>query len=290
MNKLEINSIVVKNLSVTYSNGHRALKDISFSLRGGTICGLVGINGSGKSSLFKAIMGLVKHSIGTVKINGQTPQKVLKACLIAYVPQVEEVDWNFPILVEDLVMMGRYGYMNILRIPKARDFKVVDSALKKMDILDLKKRQIGELSGGQKKRAFLARALAQEAEIILLDEPFNGIDVKTEESIIKILLRLKKQGKLLLVSTHNLGSIPHFCDQVLLINQSLQAAGSIKTVFTAENLNKTFGGMLRNIQISQGDLHKDEDSRHLNVFTDDERALIFYGENQKQKLINKKKK
>ena len=153
-----------------------------------------------------------------------------------------------------------------------------------------KKTQIGELSGGQKKRIFIARTLAQNAKIILLDEPFTGIDVNTENAIIDIVKDLKKQGCLILISTHNLGSIPNFCNKVLLINKTIIATGATETTFTQENLQKTFGGMLRNTNLASGDLHKDKDSRQINVITDDEQPLIFYGEQSKQNIIKKNKK
>src|SRR5690606_20047653 len=146
----------------------------------GTIAGLVGINGSGKSTLFKAIMGFISPSAGEVRIAGLTAREAQRRKLIAYVPQSEEVDWNFAVLVEDVVMMGRYGHMGFLRIPSAGDRRKVDEALDRVGMAGFRHRQIGELSGGQKKRVFLARALAQEGKVILLDEPFTGVDVTTE--------------------------------------------------------------------------------------------------------------
>ena len=270
-------SIAAKNVTVTYGNGHVALKDVTFTLQAGTICGLVGVNGSGKSTLFKAIMGFVRPTAGEVRIAGLAVDDALKRNLVAYVPQSEDVDWNFPVLVEDVVMMGRYGHMGFLRIASEQDRRKVDEALARVGMADFRKRQIGELSGGQKKRVFLARALAQESRIILLDEPFTGVDVKTETAIVDLLRDLRARGHLMLVSTHNLGSVPDFCDQVVLINRVLLAAGPTRETFTQANLEKAFGGVLRHFKLAGSDLHDDDDRRAVTVLTDDERALVFYG-------------
>ncbi|OCG49165.1 iron ABC transporter permease [Gilliamella sp. Choc5-1] len=268
----------VDDITVTYNNGHTAIYDASFNLNGGTICALVGINGSGKSTLFKSIMGMVRPTRGRVTFNNLSVKQALKQNIIAYVPQTEEVDWDFPVLVSDVVMMGRYGHMSFLRIPSKEDKKQVDIALERVNMLDFKHRQIGELSGGQKKRVFLARALAQQGKVLLLDEPFTGVDVKTENAIIDLLKDLREEGHLILVSTHNLGSVPEFCDQVVLINQTVLAFGPTKTTFTPQNLMTTFGGALRYLSLSGEKLHDDEDPRKVSILTDDERAAIFYGE------------
>lgn len=277
-------SIVVEDVAVVYGNGHRAIFDVNFRLDPGTICGLVGVNGSGKSTLFKSIMGLVNPTSGTIKIDNMAIKEALRANKIAYVPQTEEVDWNFPVLVEDVVMMGRYGKMGFLRIPSKIDHQKVDEALARVDLTDFRKRQIGELSGGQKKRVFLARALAQESRILLLDEPFTGVDLKTEDSIIELLISLREENYLMLVSTHNLGSIPEFCDQVILLNQTVLAQGPTETTYTQENLTHTFGGVLREISLKGDHLHNDDDPRHLTVLTDDERPAVFYGCTETQEL------
>lgn len=235
-------SINLNNVTVAY-NGKVALNGVNLALKSGSICGLVGMNGSGKSTLFKTIMGFLKPQQGQVFVNHQPIKKVQKQNLIAYVPQTEEVDWNFPVSVWDVVMMGRYGYMNFMRIPSLKDKQIVTESLEKLQILEYQKRQIGELSGGQKKRAFLARALAQKADIILLDEPFNGVDVKTERAIIDLLVELRELGKTILISTHDLESIGTFCDQVILVNKTVLAYGAIQDVFTEENLTRTFDGM-----------------------------------------------
>ena len=218
-------ALSVRGVTVTYANGHTALKDASFEVGGSTICALVGVNGSGKSTLFKAIMGFVEPVAGEVRICGLAVREALKRGVVAYVPQSEEVDWDFPVLVEDVVLMGRYGHMGFLRIASREDKRMVDVALERVGLTDYRKRQIGELSGGQRKRVFLARALAQDARIILLDEPFTGIDVKTEGAIIALLRELKDAGRTMLVSTHNLGSVPDFCDEVVLVRNALIAAG-----------------------------------------------------------------
>jgi len=264
----------VESVSVAYSNGHRALHDASFQLQGGTICALVGVNGSGKSTLFKSIMGFIRPDRGAVRINGRPVRDALRENLVAYVPQSEEVDWQFPVNVTDVAMMGRYGTMNFLRIPRAADKVAVEESLRRVSMWDFRDRQIGELSGGQKKRVFLARALAQGARIILLDEPFTGVDVKTEEAIITLLRELRETGCIILVSTHNLGSVPEFCDQVVLINRTVLAYGPTVEVFTEQNLTKAFGGVLRQFHFEESTI-QDHDGRAVRVLTDDERPLVF---------------
>lgn len=273
-------SIAVRQLDVTYANGLTAVRDASFELDPGTICGLVGVNGSGKSTIFKAIMGFVQPSAGEVRLCGLPVREALKKNIVAYVPQSEDVDWNFPVLVETVVMMGRYGHMNFLRMPSRADRYKVDEALERVGMSEYRQRQIGELSGGQKKRVFLARSLAQEGRIILLDEPFTGIDVKTETAIISLLRELRASGHLILVSTHNLGSVPEFCDRVVLINRTVLASGPTAEVFTQANLERAFGGVLRNFQLGGRALHDDDDTRRITVLTDDERPVVFYGEPQ----------
>ena len=272
-------SMSVRNLSVTYNNGFTAVHDVSFVLDPGNICALVGVNGSGKSTIFRAIMGFVLPSAGEVRLCGLTVDEAAKRNIVAYVPQSEDVDWNFPVLVETVVMMGRYGHMNFLRMPSRTDRYKVDEALERVGMSVYRHRQIGELSGGQKKRVFLARALAQEARIVLLDEPFTGIDVKTEAAIISLLRELRGSGHLMLVSTHNLGSVPDFCDEVILLaDRTVLAAGPTAEVFTQRNLERAFGGVLRNFELRGRALHDDDDNRGVTVLTDDERPLVFYGD------------
>ena len=185
--------IKATDVTVTYRNGHTALYDASFEIPRGTITALVGVNGAGKSTLFKAIMGFVPAAQGQITLLGKTVKQALRENLVAYVPQSEEVDWAFPVLVQDVVMMGRYGHMGFLRRPKAADHAAVDDALRRVNMTDFRHRQIGELSGGQRKRVFLARALAQNGQVILLDEPFTGVDVKTEDQIIDLLRELRDE-------------------------------------------------------------------------------------------------
>lgn len=271
--------LTVNGVTVTYRNGHTALRNASFSIPKGTITALVGINGAGKSTIFKAIMGFVPLAAGTVSIFGEPASAALKRNLVAYVPQAEEVDWSFPVLVEDVVMMGRYGHMNFFRIPTKHDHRMVEEALARVNMLDYRKRQIGELSGGQKKRVFLARALAQEGKVILLDEPFTGVDVTTEEQIIALLKSLRDEGRIMLVSTHNLGSVPDFCDRAVFVKGTVIASGKTKDTFTEANLQAAFGGSLRHFILGGADLHDDADPRHLKVITDDERPFVIYGQN-----------
>ena len=270
--------INAENLTVAYRNGNVALDHATFQIPTSTICALVGINGSGKSTLFKAIMGFVPLASGSVSVLGQDTGKGLQRNTIAYVPQNEEVDWNFPVLVEDVVMMGRYGHMGLLRRPSRTDKNKVDAALERVGMTDYRQRQIGELSGGQKKRVFLARALAQEGKIILLDEPFTGVDVNTEDAIIALLRSLRDEGRVILVSTHNLGSVPQFCDQVVLINRTVLDFGETEAVFTQENLQRAFGGTLRFHVLGGPELHDDDDQRQVTVITDDERPFVLYGD------------
>ena len=276
--------IVAKDVTVTYRNGHTALRHANFSIPTGTITALVGVNGSGKSTLFKSIMGFVPVAAGEVTILGMSVREALKKNLVAYVPQAEEVDWSFPVLVEDVVMMGRYGHMNWLRIPSKHDHAMVEQALTRVNMLDFRKRQIGELSGGQRKRVFLARALAQEGQVILLDEPFTGVDVTTEDQIIDLLKVLRDEGRVMLVSTHNLGSVTDFCDRTILVKGTVIAAGPTAETFTEANLEKAFGGVLRHFILGGTDLHDDEDKRSIKVITDDERPFVIYGERPEEKV------
>jgi manganese/iron transport system ATP-binding protein len=262
--------IAVEGATVTYRNGHTALRDASFSIPTGTITALVGVNGSGKSTLFKAIMGFVRASRGTIRVLGLPVEQALKKNLVAYVPQSEDVDWNFPVLVEDVVMMGRYGHMNLMRIPRAADRQAVDAALERVGMSAMRKRQIGELSGGQRKRVFLARALAQDGRVILLDEPFTGVDVQTEAAIIELLRGLRDEGRVMLVSTHNLGSVPEFCDRAVLLNRTVLAHGPTRETFTRANLEKTFGGVLRHVV-----LDADSGGGSIDILTDDESPLLL---------------
>ena len=199
-------------------------------------------------------MGFVNPATGRILINGLPIRKVQKSGFVAYVPQSEEVDWNFPVSVYDVVMMGRYGYMNLLRIPRSIDKQAVRESLERVEMWPMRDRQIGELSGGQKKRTFFARALAQRGTVLLLDEPFAGVDVKTEKMMINLLIELRKTGHTILVSTHDLASITTFCDQVVLINRTILAYGDTAEVFTEENLTHTFGGSVGDLPFAKSRL------------------------------------
>ena len=273
--------ICARDVTVTYRNGHTAMWNASFKIPCGTVTALVGVNGSGKSTLFKAIMGFVPVARGEISILGMGVREALRKNLVAYVPQAEEVDWAFPVLVEDVVMMGRYGHMGFLRRPRATDHAKVDEALRRVNMQDFRHRQIGELSGGQRKRVFLARALAQDSQVILLDEPFTGVDVKTEEQIIALLRELRAEGRVMLVSTHNLGSVPEFCDRTVFVKGTVLRYGPTETTFTRENLEEAFGGVLRHFTLGGSDLHDDEDARSVTILTDDERPFVQYGDQTK---------
>ena len=274
----EEEGISASDVTVTYPNGHTALRHASFTIPKGTVTALVGVNGAGKSTLFRAMMGFVPVAAGEIRILGGSVAEALKRNLVAYVPQAEEVDWAFPVLVDDVVMMGRYGHMGFLRRPSAADHKAVDDALARVGMSDYRTRQIGELSGGQRKRVFLARALAQDGQVILLDEPFTGVDVKTEEQIIAVLRELRDEGRVMLVSTHNLGSVPEFCDRTVLVKGTILAYGPTETTFTRDNLELAFGGVLRHFTLGGEDLHDDDDAREVRIITDDERPFVIYGD------------
>lgn len=250
-------AIEVKNVTVEY-NGQTAIVDVSLKIPRGAICGLVGMNGAGKSTLFNALMGFVTPNKGEILIESTPLREAQKKGLVAYVPQSEDVDWNFPITVEEVVMMGRYGYMGVLRNPSQKDHELVEKALQRVHMEDYRDRQIGQLSGGQRKRVFFARSLAQQAEIMLLDEPFAGVDAKTEAEITKVLLELKKEGKTIVISTHELTSLTEYCDHVILLKKTVVAFGKTEDVFTPENISHTFEGMLHRLAIG----HREVDINH----------------------------
>ncbi|MFL4480481.1 metal ABC transporter ATP-binding protein [Paeniglutamicibacter sp. ORCA_105] len=233
-------AVTVQDLTVRYGEV-LALKDASLELKNSRICGLVGMNGSGKSTLFKAIMGLVKPDSGTVRVNGGTPAQARKSAAIGYVPQSEDVDWAFPVSVHDVVMMGRYGHMGFTRRPSKADKLAVDEALERVELTDYAQRQIGQLSGGQKKRAFVARGIAQDATILLLDEPFAGVDKRSEATITRLLREQARAGAAILISTHDLHALPELADEAVLLMQRVLMHGDPKTVLRPENLALAFG-------------------------------------------------
>ncbi|AIY00454.1 ABC-type Mn/Zn transport systems, ATPase component [Arthrobacter sp. PAMC 25486] len=218
-----------------------ALEQATLKLERGRICGLVGMNGSGKSTLFKAIMGLVRPDAGSVTIAGGTPAKARKSGVVSYVPQSEDVDWQFPLSVHDVVMMGRYGHMGMGRRPKKADRLAVADALERVELNDYAQRQIGQLSGGQKKRTFVARGIAQGATTLLLDEPFAGVDKRSEATISTLLKELAGEGATILVSTHDLHALPDLADEAVLLMRRVLLHGPPREVLRPENLALAFG-------------------------------------------------
>jgi len=234
-------SIKIDGLSVSYDR-KRVLSNIYLNIQSGNVYGVIGPNGAGKSTLFKSILGLLVPNAGEIEVLGTTVHDVRQK--IAYVPQKDDVDWQFPATVFDIVMMGRYPYKSLFNRLDNQDKQIAMNALEQIGIADLKDRQIGALSGGQQQRVFIARALCQQAEIFLLDEPFVGIDITTEETIIRILKELASKGKTLLVVHHDLSTVENYFNKVILLNQRLLAYGDTSTTFTQENVAKTYGAQL----------------------------------------------
>ena len=234
-------SIKITGLSVSYGP-KRALTNIYLSIYPGKIYGVVGPNGAGKSSLFKAILGLIEPSSGKVTIHGEDIEDQRKT--VTYIPQKNDVDWDFPATVIDIVLMGRYPHKKLFSRINKKDVEKAMKALDDLGIQDLKDQQIGNLSGGQQQRVFIARALCQEADVFLLDEPFVGVDMTTEEKIIQLLKNLADSGKTLLVVHHDLSTVSEYFDQVILLNQRLIAYGDTEQTFTKQNLSKTYSGQL----------------------------------------------
>ncbi|MEZ4954071.1 MAG: metal ABC transporter ATP-binding protein [Saprospiraceae bacterium] len=240
-----MNPISITGLSVSYDR-KIVLTNIFLELEKGNVYGVVGPNGAGKSTLFKAILGLIDVNAGKVVINGESIKEQRKN--VVYVPQKDDVDWQFPATVMDIVEMGRYPHVKLFQGLRKKDKNAALEALREIGIEHLKDRQIGELSGGQQQRVFIARALCQKAEIILLDEPFVGVDITTEEKIISILKKLAAAGKTLLVVHHDLSTVPAYFDKVILLNQRLIAFGNTEETFTEENIAKAYGGQLPILQ------------------------------------------
>lgn len=233
-------AIQVTDVTVHYGDV-LALDRATLSVARGQICGLIGINGSGKSTLFNAIMGRLRPDTGRVLVNGESPAQARKRGLIGYVPQSEAVDWAFPISVRDVVMMGRYGGMGFTRRAKRVDHEAVDRALARVELTELAGRQIGHLSGGQKKRAFVARGIAQGATTLLLDEPFAGVDKRSEATITRLLRELARDGATILVSTHDLHALPALADEAILLMHRVLVQGTPSDVLKPENLALAFG-------------------------------------------------
>lgn len=233
-------AIRVQNVTVHYGEV-LALDQATLSIRPGRVCALVGMNGSGKSTLFKAIMGALSPDSGTVSIHGLSPAAARKSGLVGYVPQSEAVDWDFPLSVRDVVMMGRYGRMGLTRRPKHADHDAVDRALDRVELTEFADRQIGQLSGGQKKRAFVARGIAQEATVLLLDEPFAGVDKRSEATLTRLLRELADAGNTVLISTHDLHALPGLADEAILLMRRVLMHGGPDEVLTPDALALAFG-------------------------------------------------
>ena len=225
-----MNAIEIKNLTVAYGE-NIALENLNLDIEEGSLMALVGPNGAGKSTLIKTILKFLKQITGEIKINGKT---------LAYVPQRNSVDWDFPTTLFDVVEMGCYGRVGLFKRVNKEEKQKVLKAIEQVGMLDFKDRQISELSGGQQQRAFIARALVQEADIYLMDEPFQGVDSTTEKSIVDILKKLKSDGKTLIVVHHDLQTVPTYFETVTFINKSVIASGKVKEVFTQENIDMAY--------------------------------------------------
>ena len=238
----------VLHLSANY-DGRSALENITFHLHVGEHVAVVGPNGAGKSTLFKVVSGVIPTTTGEVRISGYSPRGHI---CIAYVPQRSQVDWRFPASVADVVMMGRIGQVGFFRWPGRKDWNIVHDALKVVDMESIANRQIGELSGGQQQRTFLARALAQEAELVLMDEPLNGLDKPSQEAILSLLDTLRKQRITVMVATHDLGQAASHFDRVMLLNHQIIRFGSPEEVLTSDNLLRAYGGHAQLIRGADG--------------------------------------
>lgn len=225
-----MNAIEIKNLTVAYGE-NIALEDLNLNIETGSLMALVGPNGAGKSTLIKTILKFLKQITGEIKINAKT---------LAYVPQRNSVDWDFPTTLFDVVEMGCYGRVGLFKRVNKEEKQKVLKAIEQVGMLEFKDRQISELSGGQQQRAFIARALVQEADIYLMDEPFQGVDSTTEKSIVEILKQLKAEGKTIIVVHHDLQTVPTYFESVALINKAVIVSGKVSEVFTQENINVTY--------------------------------------------------
>lgn len=233
--------VKVENLSVSYY-GKEVLSDISFEFEAGSLIGIIGPNGAGKSTMIKAILDLIPKDSGQALINGEAIDLYKKK--IAYVPQRSDLDWDFPINVFDTVLMGTYPSLGLFKKPKKAEKDLAMESLRRVGMEDYKKQQIGELSGGQQQRVFLARALAQEADIFFLDEPLVGIDVDSEKQIMKILKELRDSNKTVFVVHHDLSKVEDYFDDLILINQNLIKAGAVEEVFVYETMAKAYESQL----------------------------------------------
>jgi ABC-type Mn2+/Zn2+ transport system ATPase subunit len=241
-------AVSVKNLFVSY-HGNEALRDISFTIEQGRMVGIIGPNGAGKSTLLKSLLELISKDKGDVTILGKPIKEVRKK--IAYVPQRNETDWTFPITVIDTVLLGTYPGLGVFHRPKKKHKVLAHHCLEKVGMQEYSHRQIGELSGGQQQRVFLARALAQEAELFCLDEPFVGIDVTSEETIIQILKELRDTGKTVLVVHHDLSKANSYFDELILLNVDLVRAGAVEDVFVPDVMLKAYASQLSFLNLNE---------------------------------------
>ncbi|MBZ0307646.1 MAG: metal ABC transporter ATP-binding protein [Anaerolineae bacterium] len=233
-------ALQVVSLAAGYQDVRNAIYDVNFSILPGERVGLLGPNGAGKSTLFKALVGLIPHPKGSISVNGQDCRSSHN--LIGYVPQYDSIDWTFPVTVRDVVMMGRVRLLRLFAWPTPRHWRAVDMMLERVGMADFRHRQIGQLSGGQRRRVFIARALAQETNMLLLDEPFSGVDVKAEEEIMLVLERLYREGIAMMIATHDLSNATTYYDKLLLLNQTVVAFGEPEVVFTPDTLAEAYGG------------------------------------------------
>jgi manganese/iron transport system ATP-binding protein len=243
-------AVELQGVSVRY-DGALALDDLSLRVSRGDQVSVVGPNGAGKSTLFNVVTGILKPQQGTVRIAGSGPNQHI---CVGYVPQRNRIDWRFPVDVADVVMMGRVGKVGMLRRPGRADRRIVQDALAQVDMLAFAHRQIGELSGGQQQRVFLARAVAQEAELLLLDEPLAGLDIPSQEAILRILAQMRAAGTTVLVATHDLNQATEHSDQIVLLNRRIIAYGPPREVMTTDNLARAFGGQLHVVRTAAGDV------------------------------------
>ncbi|MBM7540450.1 metal ABC transporter ATP-binding protein [Amphibacillus cookii] len=236
-----MNALEITNIKVNYHK-QTVLENVSFHVPEGSLTGIVGPNGAGKSTLIKAVLELIPKHSGAVKVYEQSFRQ--QKHLIGYVPQRNEVDWDFPTNARDIVLMGRYRKIGFFKRAKKRDIEIADQCLDKVGMLDFATRQISQLSGGQQQRVFLARALAQDASIYFMDEPFSGVDAATEKAIIHLMKEWKNEGKTVLVVHHDLQTVEEYFDRVLLLNKVPIEYGETQTVFTMDNLERTYGGKI----------------------------------------------
>jgi len=233
--------VEIHDMTVAYHK-KPVLWNVDLEIPEGNLIGIVGPNGAGKSTMIKAIMNLVPKASGWVKIYGRPYQEMRKS--IGYIPQRGSVDWDFPVSALEVVLMGRYGHLGWFSRPGKKDYEIAEEALEKVGISEYRDRQISQLSGGQQQRVFLARALAQDADIYLMDEPFVGVDASTEDAIIEILAELRSRDRTILVIHHDLQTVSEYFDWLIMLNMRVVAAGPIDEVYTRENLRKTYGGRL----------------------------------------------